>query len=102
MEAPCDIKLEKLHLEIFRFFRINHQLEDRPVLDRRLPLKLNFYDFGPKMCTKITVCDVHNLYFLDWTNEKTGVFIFWNVYKNSSKKFQNFKHEYFYVFEQKP
>lgn len=76
MEVPCDIKLEKLHLEIFRFFRINHPLEDRPVLDKELPLKLIFYDFGPKMCTKITLCDVHNLYFLDWTNEKTLEFYF--------------------------
>ena len=102
MEVPCDKKLEKLHFEIFRFFRINHQLEDQPVLDKGLPLKLNFYDFGPKnfenVCTKITVCDVHNLYFLEWTNEKTGVFIFWNVYKNSSKNFQNFETNIFKCF----
>ena len=42
------------------------------------------------MCTICT--------FLEWTNEKTGVFIFWNVYKNSSKNFQNFETNIFKCF----
>ena len=63
---------QKLHLEIFRFFQTNPPLVDPPALD-----SFNFCTImAPKMCTKITICGVHNVLFLEWTNLRRLEFYF--------------------------